>query len=88
VSKLFIKDVGGRWDSNPVPRITGPVLGRLSYGHHRFMRGLGATRLELASPSLVGRRSVRLSYAPNPRMDVTLSGLTKRTGQVELQMQQ
>lgn len=26
---------GGRWDSNPVRRITNPALGQMSYGHHR-----------------------------------------------------
>ncbi len=46
--------VGGRWDSNPVPRITNPVLGLMSYGHHRTVHGLGAARLERASRDLIG----------------------------------
>ena len=50
---------GGRWDSNPVPRITSPVLALMSYGHHRVVRGSRPTRFELA-PTLSERGALSI----------------------------
>jgi hypothetical protein len=50
---------GGRWDSNPVPRITGPVLRLMSYGHRRIVRGSRPTRFELA-PTLYERGALSI----------------------------